>query len=43
MLPLVWMFRAELYNIVPYEMYLVLPDGFKLFFPQCFTYIYLFI
>ena len=32
-LPLAWMFRAELYNIVPYEMYLVLPDGFKLLFP----------
>ena len=32
MLPLAWMFRAELYNIVPHEMYLVLPDGFKLLF-----------
>jgi len=38
------MFRAELYNIVPHEMYLVLPDGFKLLFSNVLhTFIYLFI
>jgi len=42
MLPLVWMFRANLYNIVPYEIYLVLPDGFKLLSPNVLhTFIYL--
>ena len=43
MLSLAWMFRAELYNIVPHEMCLVLPDGFKLLFPNVLhTFIYLF-
>jgi len=44
MLPLAWMFRAELYNIVSHEMCLVLPDGFKLLFPNVLhIFIYLFI
>jgi len=37
------MFRAELYNIVSHEMCLVLPDGFKLLFPNVLhIFIYLF-